>query len=119
VTYRIHLPPQLAVVHDVFHISQLKKCIKVPTEIIEAQAIEIEPDLSYTEQPIQILDTKESSEERKLRCIRSYGIITPKKKRLGKLNLIFNEISQTSFKPIPKSNRPIPFCFRISGRDSF
>jgi hypothetical protein len=62
---------------------------------------------------------RESPEERKLRCIRSYGIITPKKKRLGKLNLIFNEITQTSYKPIPKSNRPIPFCFRISGRDSF
>jgi hypothetical protein len=62
---------------------------------------------------------RESPEERKLRCIRSYGIITPKRKRLGKLNLIFNEISQTSFKPIPKSNRPIPLCFIISERDSF
>jgi hypothetical protein len=62
---------------------------------------------------------RESPEERKLRCIRSYGIITPKKKRLGKLNLTFKEISQTSFKPIPKSNRPIPFCFKISGQDSF
>jgi hypothetical protein len=62
---------------------------------------------------------RESPEERRLRCTRSYGIITPKKKQLGKQNLIFNEISQLSFKPIPKSNRPIPFCFRISGRDSF
>jgi hypothetical protein len=49
----------LATIHDVFHISQLKKCIKVPTEIIEQQAIEIEPNLSYVEQPLQILDTKE------------------------------------------------------------
>jgi hypothetical protein len=59
VAYRIHLPSQLAAIQDVFHISQLKKCIKVPTEIIEQQAIEIEPDLSYAEQLIQILDTKE------------------------------------------------------------
>jgi hypothetical protein len=59
VAYRIHLPSQLAAIHDVFHISQLKKCIKIPMEIVEAQAIEIEPDLSYTEQPIQILNTKE------------------------------------------------------------
>jgi hypothetical protein len=58
VAYRIRLPSQLAAIHDVFHISQLKKCIKVPTEIVETRAIEIEPDLSYTEQPIQILDTK-------------------------------------------------------------
>jgi hypothetical protein len=59
VANRICLPSQLAAIHDVFHISQLKKCIKVHTEIIEAPTIEIEPDLSYTEQPIQILDTKE------------------------------------------------------------
>jgi hypothetical protein len=55
----------LAAIRDVFHISQLKKCIKVPTEVIEQQAIEIEPDLSYVEQPIQILDTKERVTRRK------------------------------------------------------
>jgi hypothetical protein len=61
---------------------------------------------------------RESPEGRRSKCIRSYGIITPKKKQLGKQNLIFNETSRTSFKPIPKSNHPILFCFRISGRDS-
>jgi hypothetical protein len=120
VAYKIRLPSQMAAIHDVFHISQLKKCIKVPTEIVETRAIEIEPDLSYTEWPIQILDTKERvTRRKKSKCIKSYGIITPKKKQLGKQNPIFNEISQLSFQPIPKSNRPILFYFRISGRDSF
>jgi hypothetical protein len=41
------------------------------------------------------------------------------KKPLGKRNPIFNKISQTSFKPIPKSNRPVIFRYRISRRDSF
>jgi hypothetical protein len=63
----------LAIIHDVFHVSQLKKCVKVHTEIIEAQAIEIEPDLSYTEQPIQILDTKERVTSRKK--IKMYKIL--------------------------------------------
>jgi hypothetical protein len=73
VAYRIHLPSQLAAVHNVFHISQLKKCIKMPTEIVESQAIEIESDLSYTEQPIQILDTKERVTRRKK--IKTYKIL--------------------------------------------
>jgi hypothetical protein len=57
---------------------------------------------------------RESPEGRKSKCIRSCGIITPKKKQLGKQNPIFNETSQTSFKPIPKPNCPILFCFRVS-----
>jgi hypothetical protein len=73
VAYRICLPSQLAAVHDVFHISQLKKCIKVPTKIVESQTIGIEPDLSYTEQPIQILDTKERVTRRKK--IKMYKIL--------------------------------------------
>jgi hypothetical protein len=65
VAYRLRLPSELAAIHDVFHISKLRKCIKVPTEIIEQQAIEIEPDLSYVERPNQILDTKERVTRRK------------------------------------------------------
>jgi hypothetical protein len=42
-------------------VSQLRKCVKVPTEIIDPQTIEIEYDLTYTEHPIRVLDTKERS----------------------------------------------------------
>jgi hypothetical protein len=73
VAYKIRLPSQLATIHDVFHISQLKKYVKVPTEIIETSAIEIEPDLSYIEQPIRILDTKERVTRRK--TVKMYKIL--------------------------------------------
>jgi hypothetical protein len=73
VAYKIHLPSQLTTIHDVFHISQLKKYIKVHTEIVEAPAIEIEPDLTYTKHPIQILDTKERVTRRKK--IKMYKIL--------------------------------------------
>jgi hypothetical protein len=66
VAYHLQLPPQLAAVHNVFHVSQLRKCIKIPTEIIDSQAIEIESDLSYTKHPIRILDTKEKSTRREI-----------------------------------------------------
>jgi hypothetical protein len=64
VAYRLLLPPQLAAIHDIFHISQLRKCVKVPTEIIDPQTIEIEYDLTYIEHPIRVLDTKERSTRR-------------------------------------------------------
>jgi hypothetical protein len=64
VAYRIRLPSQLATIHDVFHVSQLKKRIKVPTEIFEPQDIEVESDLSYAEYPIKVLDNKERSTRR-------------------------------------------------------
>ena len=64
VTYRIRLPSRLVAVHDVFHISQLKKCVKIPEEIIEQQDLEVEPDLSYVEYLMKILDSKERSTRR-------------------------------------------------------
>ena len=58
------IPSRLVAVHDVFHISQLKKCVKVPEEILEQQDLEVEPDLSYVEYPMKILDSKERSTRR-------------------------------------------------------
>jgi hypothetical protein len=49
VAYRLQLPPQLVAIHDIFHVYQLRKCVKIPTEIIDPQAIKIESDLTYTE----------------------------------------------------------------------
>jgi hypothetical protein len=60
-------------IHDIFHVSQLRKCVKISTKIIDPQAIEIEPDLSYVERPIQILDTKERVTRRKK--IKMYKIL--------------------------------------------
>ena len=64
--YRVRLPPQLSTIYDIFHISQLKKCVRVPTKIIEQQEILVEPDLSYVEYPLKVLDQKERSTRRKV-----------------------------------------------------
>jgi hypothetical protein len=59
VAYRIQLPVILSDVHDVFHVSQLKKCLRVPTEAVEIEGLPLQPDLSYVEHPVKILDEKE------------------------------------------------------------
>ena len=59
VAYRLELPSSLADVHDVFHVSQLKKCLRVPTEATELEKLDLQPDLSYRKHPIRILEEKE------------------------------------------------------------
>ena len=58
VAYRLALPPELANVHNVFHVSMLKKYVFDPSHVIEHQPLEIREDLSYVEQPVQILDQR-------------------------------------------------------------
>jgi hypothetical protein len=41
VTYQLELSPQLANVHDVFHVSQLKKCLRVPKEQLPIEELEL------------------------------------------------------------------------------
>ncbi|WVZ80721.1 hypothetical protein U9M48_028178 [Paspalum notatum var. saurae] len=65
VAYRLELPPHLAAVHDVFHVLQLKKCLRVPEEVIDTSQIQIQPDLTYQEQPIKILDQKQRATRRR------------------------------------------------------
>ncbi|WVZ93954.1 hypothetical protein U9M48_039903 [Paspalum notatum var. saurae] len=61
VAYRLELPPHLAAVRDMFHVSQLKKCLRVPEEVVDTSQIQIQPDLTYEEHPIKILDQKQRS----------------------------------------------------------
>ena len=56
VAYQLELPDSLSAVHDTFHVSQLKKCLRVPTEATAYESLDLQPDLSYQEQPVRILD---------------------------------------------------------------
>ena len=59
VAYRLQLLDILSAVHDVFHVSQLKKCLRVPNEAVEIEGLLLQPDLTYVEHPVKILDEKE------------------------------------------------------------
>ena len=60
IAYRIQLLDILSAVHNVFHISQLKKCLGVPKGVVEIEGLTLQPGLSYIEHPFKILDEKES-----------------------------------------------------------
>jgi hypothetical protein len=59
VAYQPELPPQLSDVHNVFHVSQLKKCLRVPKEQLPMEELNLGGDLTYSERPIKILDMVE------------------------------------------------------------
>jgi hypothetical protein len=56
VAYWLQLPETLSAVHNVFHVSQLKKCLRVPDRTVEVTDVALEPDLTYFEHPIWVLD---------------------------------------------------------------
>jgi hypothetical protein len=57
--YQLELPSQLSDVHDIFHVSQLRKCLRVLKEQIPLEELTIGEDLTYQEYPVKILDTSE------------------------------------------------------------
>ena len=61
VSYQLELPEEMSAIHNVFHISLLRKCLEVleKTEVfknINHRAVEINNDLTYREVPIRILE---------------------------------------------------------------
>jgi hypothetical protein len=55
--YRLELPESMSDIHNVFHVSQLRKCLQVPENHIEEETIQIQKDLQYREKSIKILDS--------------------------------------------------------------
>jgi hypothetical protein len=71
VAYRLALPPDLSGVHPVFHISMLRKYLYDPSHVISHEDIQLDENLSYTEQPVAIID-------KEVRRLRSKDIVSVK-----------------------------------------
>jgi hypothetical protein len=57
--YQLELPPQLSDVHHIFHVSQLRKCLRVPEEQMPLEELQVREDLTYQEYPMKILEILE------------------------------------------------------------
>jgi hypothetical protein len=68
----VKLPEHLLAIHNVFLVSQLKKCLQVPVKVVEVSDVMLESDLTYFEHPIKILDQKERVTRR--RTIKFYKV---------------------------------------------
>ena len=65
VAYQLKLPDQLSAIHNVFHVSQLMKCLKVPEQVVNIEGIQLESDMTYSEYPVRVLDRKDRVTRRK------------------------------------------------------
>ncbi|XP_060211774.1 uncharacterized protein LOC132639337 [Lycium barbarum] len=61
VAYKLALPLELDRIHNVFHVSMLRRYRSDPSHILPVESIEVSPELTYEEEPIPILahETKE------------------------------------------------------------
>ena len=59
VVYKIQLPEDMSTTFPMFHVYQLKKCLRIPEEKVEVKDLKIGSDLVYQEQPLEVLDTKD------------------------------------------------------------
>jgi hypothetical protein len=55
-SYQVELPSKLSRVHNVFHVSQIKRCLKPPADVVIEDTIPLEPYLTYKTYPTKILD---------------------------------------------------------------
>ena len=57
--YRLELPANLSRLHNVFHVSMLRKYLPDPSHVLSSEPVDLREDLSYIEEPVRILDMKD------------------------------------------------------------
>nr|KYP39238.1 hypothetical protein KK1_039483 [Cajanus cajan] len=74
VAYQIALPPSLSNLHNVFHVSQLRKYVHDPSHIIESDNIQLKDNLTYETVPLRIDDTRvKQLRGKEIPWLRSFG----------------------------------------------
>jgi hypothetical protein len=71
--YKLQLPEAMSAIFPVFHVSNLKKCLRIPKEEIEPQGLKIGSDLVYQEQLVQVVDSKDRVTQN--RVVRTYKVL--------------------------------------------
>ena len=97
--YRLALPPEIEKIHNVFHVSQLRKYVPDPNHVLRYSPLQLQEDLSYTVEPVQILDRKEKQ-------LRNKAI------PLVKVLWRSKEIEETTWEPEEEMKQTYPQLFQ-------
>ena len=105
--YRLALPPELEMIHSVFHVSKLRRYRSDLSHVVSMETIELRSDLTYEEEPVEILARKvKELWNKKIPLVKVCGETIRPKKPLGKVkkrcgsnicNILTKVISRTKF----------------------
>ncbi|KAJ8754711.1 hypothetical protein K2173_011126 [Erythroxylum novogranatense] len=101
--YRLALPPELSQIHDVFHVSMLRRYRSDPSHVIQVSDIQLRDDLSYEEVPVEILDTKEK-------------VLRNKTVQLVKVLWRNHSVKEVTWEPLEAMKEKYPSLFHDSGK---
>ena len=101
--YQLWLPAQLSGVHDVFHVSMLRKCQLDATPVVDLEDIEIQDGATYEEQPVKILQTKEK-------------VLCNKVIRLVKVLWQHHGVEEATWEPELEIGEKYPHLFATQGK---
>ncbi|KAJ8758502.1 hypothetical protein K2173_000223 [Erythroxylum novogranatense] len=99
--YRLALPLELSQIHDVFHVSMLRRYRSDPSHVIQADEVQLSHDLSYEEPPVQILDTKEK-------------VLRHKTVQLVKVLWRNHSVEEAMWEPLEAMKEKYPYLFSMS-----
>ncbi|KAJ8763080.1 hypothetical protein K2173_023285 [Erythroxylum novogranatense] len=101
--YRLALPPELSQIHDVFHMSMLRRYRSDPSHIIQTSEVQLRDDLSYEEQPVEILDTKDK-------------VLRNKTVQLVKVLWMNHSVEEATWEPLEAMREKYPHLFDDLGK---
>ena len=104
--YRLALPQELSRIHDVFHVSMLRRYRSDPSHVLKDSEVTLSENLSYAEEPVKIVD-------RRIKQLRQREI------PMVKIAWKHHGVEEATWETEEKMRRDYPHLFSDSGNDNF
>ena len=104
--YRLALPPELSRIHNVFHVSMLRRYRSDPSHVLKESEVKILENMSYIEEPVKIVD-------RRIKQLR--------KREIPMVKVVWKHhgLEEATWETKEKMRRDYPHLFSISGNENF
>ena len=103
VAYRLALPPSMSGVHEVFHVSMLRRCTPDPTHVVDWGKIEVDTDETFEEGPVCIMDSRDQ-------------VLRHKTVRLVKVLWQHRGVEEATWEREDTMRATYPFLFKDEGK---